>query len=230
MPPVRVRQIENFKPETVRQTRLWEEVLTTLRLSIIRGDFPPGTRLIEADLADRLGVSRGPVREALRQLENEGLVSSQVRRSVVVVGISEDDICEIYALRTLLECYAIERLAQGSTPEQVSRLREHLQQMREALEQRQMQAVIEADMLFHRSMIEMASRGRLLAMWESLAASILALLAMADSVYEDMPIAIEQHSMVVDAIERHDGQNAAEQMRRYLVGGEQIIRTAITKS
>lgn len=223
MATIRVRHVESFQPTTVQHRNLWESVLATLRLAIIRGEFPCGTRLVETDLAIRLGVSRGPIREALRQLELEGLVMSQARRSVTVVGITEQDVREIYSLRTLLECHALEQVASRSTPEQVARLRLAVEQMRAALERGEMQAVIEADMVYHRSLIDMAEQYRLSATWEILAAPVMALLATADSVYQDMPTAIEQHSMLVDAIERRDVRDAVEQMRRYLLGGEEIV-------
>ncbi|MEW9677218.1 GntR family transcriptional regulator [Lentibacillus sp. L22] len=85
------------------------KVTTKLREVILKGDFKLGDRLIQEEWASKLGVSRMPIREALRQLEVEGLVSIEPRRGAIVTPISIDDIEEIYQLRALLEGEAVER-------------------------------------------------------------------------------------------------------------------------
>jgi len=111
MSVARARSLASFQPVAVRHGALWESTLATLRLSIVRGDLPIGAQLVEAELATRLSVSRGPIREALRQLELEGLVVSYARRGTFVVGITEQDVREIYGLRLLLETFGIELAA-----------------------------------------------------------------------------------------------------------------------
>ena len=82
---------------------LRQDILFGLRSGILSGEIPAGTRLLEIPLATELGVSRGPVREALRQLEQEGLVEFFPHRGAVVVGVGESEIETIYAIRALLE-------------------------------------------------------------------------------------------------------------------------------
>ena len=84
--------------------QVWESVLFRLRMAIIQGKLPPGAHLLEAQLAEKLGVSRGPVREALLRLEQEGLVLSQPYRGKFVANLSPQMIHEIYTLRRVLEC------------------------------------------------------------------------------------------------------------------------------
>src|SRR5438270_9876747 len=98
--------MENFHPERPPRLELWEQVVEALRTAIVRGDLAAGTRLVEVELAEKLGVSTGTVRDALRQLEYEGLVENRPRGRKVAVGMSERDVHEIYELRTHLEVMA----------------------------------------------------------------------------------------------------------------------------
>ena len=90
----------------VHRPPLGEQLLDQVRALIVRGELESGTHLVEGWMAERFGVSRGPVRDALRQLELEGLVETR-RRGVFVRGLSEDDIVELYAVRGALEGRAI---------------------------------------------------------------------------------------------------------------------------
>lgn len=227
MAVVRARNVESFRPETLRHSALWESTLDSLRLAILRGELPPGAQLVEVDLAARLGVSRGPVREALRRLELEGLVDNQPRRGAFVVGMTERDVHEIYSLRIVLETFAIELAALRSTGEGVARLRHHIEEMREGLRQARHHVIAEHDMAFHRQLIDMADHRRLLAVWTIVAVPVHALLSVADTVYTDMPTAIEQHGLLVDAIERHDPAHASSLLREHLLSGEQIVLNVV---
>src|SRR5437763_12623333 len=97
--------------ETVQTEALWERVAIAMRRAIVLGDLAPGTHLKEPLLAQRFGVSRLPVREAIARLEREGLVRVEPRRGAFVVGITDHGVGDIYECRLLLESYAIRRAA-----------------------------------------------------------------------------------------------------------------------
>ncbi|HLN13935.1 MAG TPA: GntR family transcriptional regulator [bacterium] len=103
-----------------------------LRQLIISGSYAAGAKLVEQDLAEQFNVSRTPVREAIRKLEIEGLVRYQSRRGVIVTGFSESDIDEIYATREVLEGLAARLAAEHATEQDLSALRQLLDQMSEA--------------------------------------------------------------------------------------------------
>src|SRR4051794_19139332 len=94
---------EDILTARLQHNPMWESVLAMLRMAIIKGQLPSGAHLLELQLAERLGVSRGPVREALMRLEQEGLVINQPYRGKFVADISAQTIHEIYSLRILLE-------------------------------------------------------------------------------------------------------------------------------
>jgi DNA-binding GntR family transcriptional regulator len=99
-----------------------QQLTATLRASILRGDFPPGSRLRQVEVADRFGVSPVPLREALTALEREGLVLRRPRRGWFVVQLEEDEITEIFELRLLLEQKAIHDALERITEEDISEL------------------------------------------------------------------------------------------------------------
>jgi len=103
-------------------------VYTFLRKAILRNYVGRGCRLVERDLAQDLGISRTPVREAFRQLEAEGLVKHNANKGVVVTGISYTDISEIYGIRAVLEGFAARLAAQKASPEELDELEKLLRQ------------------------------------------------------------------------------------------------------
>src|SRR5690348_10518744 len=93
----------------VQPEALWQRVVSVMRRAIVMGELEPGAHLKEPALAQRFGVSRLPVREAIAQLEREGLVRSEPRRGAFVVGITEQAVSDIYECRLLLESCALRR-------------------------------------------------------------------------------------------------------------------------
>src|SRR2546428_569909 len=113
---------------------LVSSAVDAVRESILDGRFAPGERLVEAELARQLGISRGPLREALHTLEKEGLVVIVPRRSKSVQSLDDQTIDEVYSLRKILEQYAVERVMALAGQEAVRELRLALAVMREAAE------------------------------------------------------------------------------------------------
>src|ERR687894_3249082 len=101
---------------------LRQEVLDALRSGILANEIHPGSRLLEVDVANQMGVSRAPVREAIRQLEQEGLVEFFPHRGAVVVGLPEDEIDAIYEMRALIEATAMARAVDRITEDDLKGL------------------------------------------------------------------------------------------------------------
>src|SRR4029077_10666689 len=98
---------------------LSEEAYDVLRAAILSGRLAPGARLVEADIARQMAISRSPVREAVRKLEREGMVEYKPRRGTVVVGLSRDDVADAYQLRAHLEAYGARLAAPPAAAEQL---------------------------------------------------------------------------------------------------------------
>lgn len=132
----------------------------------MRGDLPAGTRLLEQQLAAQFGLSREPIRDALRRLEQEGLVRSYQRRGVYVMGLTTKDIDELYDIRTLLETHAVRLAAGRASAEEVDQLQHLVDTMADVSRRGRAHLVVDLDIEFHRHVMLAADRPRLLAAWE----------------------------------------------------------------
>lgn len=146
--------IQNHRP-------LREIVYEELKLLILTGKIAPGMRLMEEELADDMGVSRTPIREAIRKLEKEGLITIEPRRGAYVSQISTNDIIEILEVRQNLEGLAASLAAQRMTPEEKEKLKEITLAYEVAVESGDMAEMIKCDTKFHHLIVE-ATRNKIL--------------------------------------------------------------------
>ena len=146
---------------------LRENVADEIRRKILNGDMKPGDKIVEQELASEFGISRGPVREALRQLEQEGMVeySRNVGCSVRHVGM--DDIYEIYYMRANYEMMAV-RLHNGPFPQENLEKMEHILSQMKMLHKDEYRKVFELDNEFHEAILDLVSFKRLKKAWEDL--------------------------------------------------------------
>ena len=152
----------------VERRVLRQDILLGLRSGILNGEIPPGTRLLEIPLATELGVSRGPVREALRQLEQEGLVEFFPHRGAIVVGVADSEIETIYAIRGLLEERAFAKACRTIDDAELDALAATVEQMIDASHAGDVAAVTEHDMRFHGRVIELSGFSYLRRLWTSI--------------------------------------------------------------
>jgi DNA-binding GntR family transcriptional regulator len=153
--------------------QLWEDVAAILRRDILSGVLTPGTRLIEVDLADRFGVSRGPIREALRELSRVGLVVDRPRQGVFVSTPTDTDLDEITVYREALETAAIRLVLRKATAADIERLRNVLEAMLAAYSAGDKTGGLALDLEFHREIFLLAGNGRMLSAHDDLAAQLL---------------------------------------------------------
>ncbi|GGE54753.1 GntR family transcriptional regulator [Agaricicola taiwanensis] len=131
-----------------------QQVIKALYDAITTGMLKPGQRLVEKDLCELMGVSRPPVREALRQLESEGLVVSLPKRGPIVAKLSSEDVANIYQVRGALEALAAKLFAEKATDEQIRDLETSLQDLSAALESDDIDRTIEAKDRFYSNLTE----------------------------------------------------------------------------
>jgi DNA-binding GntR family transcriptional regulator len=208
--------LDTFAPARVAHVALSQGVVTALRRAIILGELPAGLHLEEPALAEKFGVSRIPIREALSRLAHEGLIRLEPRRGAFVIGAAEEDIYDLYELRALLEAHAVRRAAGRIDQEQIRRLQAFVDQMRVALRHRRPQDIAVADMHFHQHVVVSAGSRRLLTMWEQIAGLVGAMLSIADMYLANMTEPVESHQLIIDALTRQDQDEAERLVRAHL--------------
>lgn len=201
-----MKKIEQVYAATPVRTQVFRQ----LEKAILDGDLAPGTSLTEVKLSQELGVSRTPIREALMQLELEGLVKTTHNKGAVVVGISSGDVNDIYLIRTRIEGLAARRAAENITEEELSDLREIVELQEFYLGRGDSMQVGNLDQRFHEIVYE-SSRSRPLKQMLSLFHNYIQK-ARATSVRRGRAQAsTEEHRAILTALEHHDG-DAAERL------------------
>lgn len=208
-------------------------VFECLRSSIVSGDLAPGQRIVEADLAKQLDVSKSPVREAILQLKQDGLVIDAPKgRGVVVAPLKPSDVREIYAVREALEGLAVRLLAADPQPEPLAALRTLVDRMRQALDGGDVRHQFELDVDFHTSLCAATGNRRLQDLFSSLRPDlqrIFLFLVNAQALEgEDSPErALDEHEALLRAIADGDGDLAASRMSAHTGGRSQRIAAAL---
>jgi DNA-binding GntR family transcriptional regulator len=211
----------------VQLKTLGNEVANRLRNAIRTGEFPLGTRLVERDLAERLGVSRIPVREAIQQLVEEGLVQKTPHRGTFVHSPTRSEIEEISSLRVALECFVIERVIVNWLPEHETRLRQIVATMRLAAARNDMQGLFEQDYLFHNTLWEIADHSLLLEVVSGLRARINRFLGEATALLpaSQLDMHIDSHDDMIDIIKNGDIDKAKAEITNHVLGAKTRILT-----
>jgi GntR family transcriptional regulator, gluconate operon transcriptional repressor len=189
----------DFAPDVVERADLWQIVASRLRYAIISRQLKPGEHLRELPLANRFGVSRVPVREALIRLEHEGLVRGEPRRGAFVVGMTLADIRELYEVRAILEVRGARLAAEGAAPENLANLRRITQDFRVEADRGDSESLAGVDIAFHREVMTAAHHRRLLATWEPLSGIIQTLLTLTNERSTQSKI-LSAHSPLASAI------------------------------
>ncbi|MGW9350845.1 GntR family transcriptional regulator [Nocardiopsis flavescens] len=177
-----------------------ELIAEQLRSAIMYGSLAPGDQLGEADLAGRLGVSRGPLREAMQRLVQEGLLRSERHRGLFVRELTPDDVRDIYVARLAVERTACALVMRGNRGEAVARLTPVVQHLAVAAAGGDRGAMSDADQEFHRTLVSCSGNGRLERMAQTLLVETRMCLTVMQKVYPEPAELLEEHRRILDAI------------------------------
>jgi DNA-binding GntR family transcriptional regulator len=209
--------VQTFRP-------LSEEAYDVLRAAILGGRLPPGARIVEADVARQMAISRSPVREAVRKLEHEGLVEYVPRRGTAVLGISRDDIEDGYQLRAHLEAYAGHLAAKRATRENLQTLLQLIERMRECAAAVDLDGLVAADVEFHRQVCRASGSRRLLHMWETLNPARWTMLTSLRASDLSLEQIAERHCPILAALESRKPDIAEDVIRTHVLAlGERVL-------
>lgn len=210
---------------------LSDDVASRLRAAILSGAFAPGERLREEQMARALGVSRGPVREALAELERQGLVVINRNRGAVVAQLSRDDLEELYTLRLAIEELAIRRAAGAADPVSIAEMQTVIEAMQDAIDRGiTEQEAAEFDLGFHDLIYDAANHRRLKDTWTNMRPQIHVLLLnrnVADVDFREM--LVSGHQDLLDCISRSDPDGAAEHLQEHLGGSYERVSRSLER-
>ncbi|WIY53221.1 GntR family transcriptional regulator [Devosia sp. YIM 151766] len=204
-------------PAIIQREALGSQVAAALREAIAAGEYVHGERLIEVELAERFGVSRGPIRDAFGILQAEGLVEKQ-QPGVIVIGIDHDSINELYSLRGAIEGLAV-RLAVGRYDEaRFGTIQRHVETMQRAAQADDPAGFAQADISFHNEICLISGHKRLADVWQRHEAITMTLLRLTISLDQDLSASAAKHLELLNLIKAGDPQAAETELANHLEG------------
>jgi DNA-binding GntR family transcriptional regulator len=202
---------------------LREVVCETLRDAIRKGILKPGERLMEIQLAEELGVSRTPVREAIRKLELEGYVIMMPRRGTYVANLSIRDVNEVFEIRTSLDSLASGLAAERITDEELERLQRLLVLISEYVETNDMEKIVETDTEFHDLLYQASRNTRLVGIIFNLREQLTRFRTTSMAFPGRLAATLEEHRRIVEAIAQGDVKEAQAAAEYHMEKSEQTL-------
>ena len=191
---------------------LRDVVFNTLRKAILRGELKPGERLMEIQLANKLGVSRTPIREAIRKLELEGLVLMIPRKGAEVAQITEKNMQDVLEVRKALEELSVQLACERITPEQVEEMKMAAEDFRKVLKSGDVTKIAEADVKFHDIIFAATNNQRLITLLSNLREQMYRFRVEYLKQKECYPQLLEEHDKLIALISGGEVEEACELM------------------
>lgn len=209
---------------------LREAVCETLRDAIRKGILEPGERLMEVQLADELGISRTPVREAIRKLEHEGYVIMMPRRGTYVSDVSVHDVKEIFEIRSALESLATGLAARKIEPEELEKLQNLLVEIEGYISKNDIEKIVESDIKFHGLIYQVSGNERLVNIINNLKEQTARFRTLSMSYPGRLQETLEEHSEMVEAIANGDVSAARDAAEHHMESAEKTLLKAMRKA
>jgi DNA-binding GntR family transcriptional regulator len=214
--------LNDYKP-------LREVIFNTLREAIIVGELKPGERLMEVQLADKMGVSRTPVREAIRKLELEGLVVMVPRKGAQVADLSVKDIMDVLEVRATLDGLATALSAQRITDEELKELRHVNTQFINYMEKDNLQGSIKKDVEFHDIIYRSSRNDKLIQIANNLREQVQRFRVIYLKDYSSPKAIIKEHADIIEAISEKNPLISQEFAQKHIKNQESTIISSIRK-
>jgi DNA-binding GntR family transcriptional regulator len=206
---------------------LRDVVFNTLREAILRGDLVPGERLMELQLASKLGVSRTPIREAIRMLEQEGLAITIPRKGAIVAGMTEKEMQDVLEIREALEELSVQVACDKISDEEIARLRKNMKNFQRALETGDLKKMAQADVEFHDVIYQATDNQKLINMLNNLREQMYRYRVEYLKNPDNHQQLLDEHEAIYQGILERDKDAVTAMMRRHISNQVDVVKNII---
>ena len=206
---------------------LRDVVFNTLREAILKGELQPGERLMELQLASKLGVSRTPIREAIRMLEQEGLAVTMPRKGAEVARMTLKDMEDVLEIREALDELAAQIACERITAEQMQMLKNTKNEFEKILETGEVKKIADVDVRFHDIIYEATDNARLVALLSNMREQLFRYRVEYLKTPENYPALISEHNAIVEALEERDKAKVTEAMHEHVTNQAVAVKGII---
>ncbi len=202
---------------------LGEHVFDSLKQAIIRGNMSPGEWLVESHIADTLGISRTPVREAIHKLEREGLIERQPRGGFTVLGLNRDDIEETFGIRSVLEGYAAKLAAIKHKNEELKPLEAKIEEFEKCLVKKQFTHLTRINTEFHDLLYALSKSPKLIHIINGLTDQIFRFRQIILKETKMARVSNEDHKQMLKFIRKRDADGVERLVRDHILRGQEMV-------
>ncbi|NNG07650.1 MAG: GntR family transcriptional regulator [Desulfobacteraceae bacterium] len=198
-------------------------VFENLKQAIVRGDFSPGNRLVESRIAEAMGISRTPVREAIHKLEREGLIKKLPQGGFYVLNLSREEIEETFGIRSVLESYAARLAAIKHQKEELEPLEEKIEAFQYFLNRGEMEALLKINTEFHGLLYAMSRSPKLVKMINDLQDQIYRFRRIILKIETMAKTSNDDHRQMLSAMKVRDADKVETLVRQHILRGQKIV-------
>jgi DNA-binding GntR family transcriptional regulator len=220
--PKEAKPLKGIRP-VGKPRSVGEAVYDALKVAIIKGDLPPGQRLIEHQLSLQLRTSRIPIREAIKQLEKDGLVEKPLKRGFVVKSVTKAEIEETFGIRAVLESYAAYLATERLTDVLMGGLENTVQAYRGALASNDVEQMMTANAQFHEMIYKASGSEKLYTLINNFRDYISRYRKTLLTTRDFAQMSLEDHIRMLEAMNERDKEKVEELVRKHILRGKEII-------
>ena len=202
---------------------LGHHVFENLKQAIVRGDFSPGNRLVESRIAEAMGISRTPVREAIHKLEREGLIQKLPRGGFSVSSLTREEIEETFGIRSVLESYAARLAALKHHKHELEPLEEKIEEFQYFLHRGEMEALLKINTEFHSLLYAMSRSPKLIKMINDLQDQIYRFRRIILNIEMMAKTSNDDHRQMLRAMKRRDADRVERLVRQHILRGQKVV-------
>lgn len=222
-------KFDTIEIQQVQNQSLSEIIFRQLEAMIMSGNIKPGERINESQLSNLLGVSRAPIREALRSLEKCGILEMRAKKGMFVRDIEVQEVEELYDIRAALDALAGEKAAESIDEERLKVLEKLMDEMSLCVDANDHNAYYKVNIAFHTAIVEQTGNKNLLMTYEGICKRMSLFRRVSLSLPGQLSVSLDRHRKILDAIKSKDSQKTAALNKIHTLGAKDVLLRAIKK-